>query len=244
VIRHHNKKTKRTPMTEETEVYEEQAVDQSHEEAAQEAQAGKPSAEQNWQEARQVMEAQKAELEALKRQMSEFSAPKQQAPAEEPDEFADLDPSEYVTVEKAQRLAEKKAKQAAEKIVGQYLNQDRAQRHLNDSETKAREKFDDYDYVINTYVLPAIKNDPALAHKIQNSKDPAAVAYKLGQLEMADRGETAPVNPKAERILKNASRPVSGNAVSQPLKKQADEFAKMSQADVWKLSESYAKKAY
>lgn len=230
-------------MSEETEVIEEQVVNQDQEVAAETQADSKTSAQVNWAEARQVMEAQKAELETLKRQMAEMSAPKQQAPAEEPDEFADLDPSEYVTVDKAQRLAEKKAKQAAQQIVSQYINQDKAQRHLNESEAKAREKYDDYDYVINTYVLPAIKNDPALAHKIQNSKDPAAVAYKLGKLDMSEQ-ETAPANPKAEKILKNASRPVSGNAVSQPLKKQADEFAKMSQADIWKLSESYAKKAY
>lgn len=225
------------------EIYEEE-VDQETQSAEETQQPPQSQQDQNWNQARQVMEAQKNELEALRRQMSEFSAHRQQNQAPEQDEFADLDPNDYVTVEKAKALATKQAKQAAQEIIKDYLAKDSAQRKFAETEREARSKFDDYDYVINTYVLPELNNDPALAHKIQQSKNPALTAYKIGMLEMEERGQAAPINPKAERILKNSQRPVSGSAVSAPLKAQAEQFSKMSQSDVWKLSESYAKKAY
>lgn len=89
-----------------------------------------------------------------------------------------------------------------------------------------------------------IKNDPALAYKIQNSKNPAETAYKLAKIsdeyEQANQ-EVAKTSPKAEKILKNSSRPSSGPAAGTSLKSQADDFSKMSKQEIWAMSEKYAR---
>ncbi|MDP4164530.1 MAG: hypothetical protein Q8898_15650, partial [Bacillota bacterium] len=126
----------------------------------------KLQAEINWEQARQALQMQKAEIEELRQRLAQQAQPKVE---EEPDEFADMDPSDYVTVEKAQKLAEKKAKIAAKQIVGEYMQQ----QNLENDQARMRSKHDDYDYVIENYAIPLIKQDPALAHKIQTSRNPA-----------------------------------------------------------------------
>lgn len=223
----------------------EQAQEVAHEDAQPEPKSNRV-VDQNWQQARMVMEAQKSQIEALERQIKELGT-KQAPPAPEPDEFADLDPSDYVTVEKAKQLAKnlaaKEAKQTAQAIVQEYLQKETMQRRLDESEREAKSKYEDYDYVLNTYALPAIKQDPALAHKVFTSKNPALTAYKIGKMELDESMDEKPTNPKAERILKNASRPVSGNAVSAPLKDQANQFSKMSKDQIWEQSQKYARSA-
>jgi hypothetical protein len=97
---------------------------------------------------------------------------------------------------------------------------------------------------METFALPMIKNDPALAYKIQNSKNPAETAYKLGKISDDYEGtmNKAAVSPKAEKILKNSQRPTSSNAAG-TLKTQADKYSNMSQADIWTESQKYAKRA-
>jgi len=139
----------------------------------------------------------------------------------------------------AEKLAEKKAKQAAMQMMQQYAQQ----QNIAQDENRARSKYDDYDYVIENFAVPLIKNDPALAHKIQMSKNPAETAYRLGKLsdDYDASLQKQEVSPKAEKILKNSQRPVSSNAVGTPLKNQADNFSKMSKQDIWQMSERYAK---
>jgi hypothetical protein len=196
----------------------------------------------NWRQANEVMRLQKQRIDELERAHQErLSQPKEQ---EEIDEFANEDPENYITVEKARKLfekqAEKKAKSYAQKAVQEYAQQ----QAVAQSEEKARSKFDDYDYVIENFALPMIKNDPALAYKIQQSKNPAETAYKLGKLSDSyeETMTKAPPSPKAEKILKNSQRPTSSNAAGS-LKTQADKYSNMSQADIWAESQKYARRA-
>ena len=195
----------------------------------------------NWKQAQQALRMQKQKIDELEARLAEQQMQRQQ-PADEPDELADLDPSDYVTVEKAQKLAQKKAREEAKKIVSEYMQQ----QNLNNDEQRMRAKHADYDYVLENYAIPLIKQDPALAYKIQSSKNPAETAYRLGRL--ADNFEELPVankeNPKkAEKIVKNASRPTSGNALGSPLKAQADAAMSMTPAQVWEMSQKYARGA-
>lgn len=196
----------------------------------------------NWRQANEVMRLQKQRIEELERERQ--NSAQRQAPVEEPDEFANEDPDNYITVAKAKSMAEKAAEKKAKIYAQQAVQEYAQQQSVAISEERARSKYEDYDYVMETFALPMIKNDPALAYKIQNSKNPAETAYKLGKISDDYEGtmNKAAVSPKAEKILKNSQRPTSVNAAG-TLKSQADKYSNMSQADIWAESQKYAKRA-
>jgi len=228
-----------------------QEVAQQVEEVQQESE--KPSKKEepdNWRAANEVLRLQKQRIEELEQRIQQQQvAQKNHQPVEEPDEFAKLDPEDYLTVGKArqlaEKLAEKKARQTAEEIVQKYMRE----QNVHTDEQRAREKYQDYDYVVNTFAVPLIQTDPALAHKIMTSKNPAETAYKLGKLSDSYEEQTTEqkVSPKAEKIMKNTSRPVPGAASGSPLKSQSDQFAKLdprSSSDkqkIWEMSERFAR---
>ncbi len=235
-------------MTEETKEQVVEPVQEVQEEKQQEVveeskqETPAKSQENNWEQVRQVLQAQKQKIEELESRLTQ----KQEPPAPpEKDEFADLDPDDYLTVSKARKmaesLAEKKAMAAARQMVQEYA----AQQNVANDESRARAKYEDYDFVVDNYAVPLIKNDPALAHKLMHSKNPAETAYRLGKLsdsyeEGMGKQQTS---GKAEKILKNASRPVSSNAVAPSLKGQAENFSKMSKQQIWEMSEKFARGA-
>jgi hypothetical protein len=200
----------------------------------------KPS--ENWEKANEVLKAQRQQIEELRAQVQQMAY---KPVVEEKDEFDELDQDDAMTVGQARKLAEKlsekKAKAAAKEMVEQYIKQ---QSVITD-ESLARSKYEDYDYVVENYAIPLIKNDPALAYKVQNSPNPALTAYKLGKL--SDHYEEANMpqktSPKAEKVLKNNSRPVSSNAVGSPLKNEADKYTNMSKQDIWEESQKYSRRA-
>lgn len=229
-------------MTEETqEIQEEVVVAEEKQEVAETPKADpQKDVDKNWHYANQVMEMQKKRIQELEQLSQQRSQP---APVEEKDEFADLDPDDAVTVSQARRMAEKlsekKAMEAAKKMMQEY-SQTQA---IASDETRMRGKHEDYDYVLENYSLPLIKNDPALAYKVQTSKNPAETAYRLGKLsdsyeEGIMKKETS---PKGEKILANTKRPLSANSASTTLKGQADKFSNMSKQEIWEQSQKYAR---
>jgi hypothetical protein len=220
---------------------QEEAKEESQSEAVQE-ETLKRNVDINWEQANQVLRMQKQQIDELKSQLEEIKRPPK---VEEKDDFADLDPEDYLTVSKARQFAEKlatkKASEEAHKVVKEYIQQ----QTVEQDEQRMRSKHEDYDYVIQNFSAPLIQNDPALAYQIQKSKNPAETAYKLGKLSdsYGEQGMTKQTSPKAEKIMKNTSRPTSGNAVGSPLKTQADQFAKMSKDDIWSQSQKYARGA-
>lgn len=231
-------------MTDETIVQEPEVQAQEQQTAVTEQVETKPEVKEdvNWKKANEVLRLQKQEIDELKAQLKQINQP---PPQEEKDELADLEPDDYLTVSKArswaEKLAEKKAAEAAKKIVQEYAQQ----QSIATDEQRMRSKYEDYDYVIENFAAPMIKNDPALAYKIQTSKNPAETAYRLGKL--SDTYEETTVkqitSPKAEKILKNSSRPVSSNAAGIPLKNQAEEYSKLSPSQIWEMSQKYARGA-
>lgn len=231
-------------MSENLEMNEEQQTEQI--ETQNEVQVESPkkdSVNPNWEEAREVLRLQKQRIEDLESRLASQNKPMQVQ--EEEDELEKLDPEDYVTVGKARelatKLATKQASQTAKQVVQEYIQQ----QQIVQDEQRMRSKFEDYDYVIDNFALPMIKNDPALAYKIQMSKNPAETAYKLAKISDEYEGNMTKqqTNPKAEKILKNSSRPVSSNAVSPSLKSQADDFSKMNPSQVWEMSQKYARGA-
>lgn len=209
-------------------------------------QESKADPDRNWREVHQVLKGQKQEIEELRNQLKE-RAEKANLPPPEPDEFADLDPNDIVTVAQAknmaQKLAAKTAKEAAKEIVEQYVGKYDQNQRVAQDEQRMRSNVQDYDYVVENFTIPLIKNDPALARMVQTSKNPAETAYKLGKLHDSYEEQNMPkqTSPKAEKVLKNSSRPLSSNAVGNPLKSQAEEFSKMNPNDVWAMSQKYAR---
>lgn len=203
----------------------------------------KKDIDHNWQEANKIMKLQQQRIQDLEARLTQ--PPPQVERQEEKDEFAEWDPADYLTVEKAEKLIEKRAEKKAEAMVKKHIQEYSQQQQVAISEQHTRSKYEDYDYVVENFAIPLIKSDPALAHKIQTSKNPAETAYKLGKL--SDQYEESmtkqQTNPKAEKVIKNSQRPVSGNSVGNPLKTQADQFAKMSQSQIWEMSQKYAKGA-
>jgi len=197
---------------------------------------------ENWRKANEILSLQKREIEELRQRLEEL--PKQKV-QEEPDEFSTMDPEDYLTVGKARQLAEKLAGKKAEQMARQVVQEYAQQQTIANDEIKARGKYEDYDYVVENYAIPLIKSDPALAHKIQMSKNPAETAYKLGKLSDAyeETNMKNQTSPRAEKILKNTSRPVSSAAAGTPLKSQADQYSKMSPSEVWQQSQKWAKGA-
>ena len=198
----------------------------------------------NWRQANEVMRLQKQRIEELERDRQEREASRMPQPEPEIDEFDSEDPDNYITVAKARKMAEKAAERKAKAFAQQAVQEYAQQQTVAMSEERAKAKYEDYDYIMENFALPMIKNDPALAYKIQQSKNPAETAYKLGKLSDSyeETMTKAATSPKAEKILKNSQRPTSSNAAGS-LKTQADKFANMSPADIWAESQKYARRA-
>lgn len=232
-------------MSDEVEAQEEVAQEQHIQEQAEvreETPKENPN-EINWRQANEVMRLQKQRIDELEK-YQQSAQQRQTNVAEEPDEFANEDPDNYITIDKARRMAEKAAEKKAKVYAQQAVQEYSQQQAVAISEERARTKYEDYDYVMENYAIPMIKNDPALAYKIQTSKNPAETAYKLGKLSDSyeDTMTKAAPSPKAEKILKNSQRPTSSNAAGS-LKTQSDKYSNMSQSEIWAESQKYARRA-
>lgn len=197
------------------------------------------SEEINWARARNVLKAQAAEIEELKRTV-------EKSKKIEPDDFEGIDKDDYITLEQAQRLAEKKAeskaKEIAQNIVEERLRVVEGER----LEEKTRSKFTDYDYVIDNFAIPLIENNPALAQAIKSSPNWAEMAYRYAKSSPEYEAEMAKrqTNTKAvEKVTKNTERPLSANATGSSLKEAVESFSQMSPEDVWRTSRQYARRA-
>lgn len=214
-------------------------------ESVPEPQAPRRDADRNWENVHQLLGQQKAELESLRAELQKKNAPLE---VPEKDELADLDPNDYIPVAKAQKWAQsmkESAKKEAREAAKQAAEEVARQHAVAFDEQRTKAAHDDYDYVVENFAIPLIKNDPALAHKVMMSKSPAETAYKLGKLADAyeEQMTQQKPSPKAEKILKNSQRPTSSNAVSSSLKSQADKFSKMTPAEIWSESQKYARSA-
>ncbi len=240
-----NRMSEETSETIQEEVAEPQAED-THEQP-QEPKAPKVDQDQNWRQVQEVLKSQKQQIEELQQKLhSQHQVQNAPVPVEEPDEFADLDPEDIITVSKARhmasKIAQKEAKKAAKEMVEQYVGKYSQEQRVASDEQRMRSQADDYDYVMENFAFPLIKNDPALARMIQNSKNPAEKAYNLAKLSDAYEHQNKPQHkpPSVDKVLKNAARPTSSNAVGN-LKSQAAEFSNLDASKVWEMSQKFAR---
>ena len=158
----------------------------------------KGSKDYNFAEARRIMQEQNRRIAELE----ERARYQHREPVAEPkDELEGLGPDEILTRRQAEAIALRKAQEMM------------AERDLATAEDRARLKFRDYDDVVTDQnVKDLIEDDPDLADAIRNSSNPHATAYKLIKKTKPQMKEVKK-SMEAEKILSNAKKPVSSNAI-------------------------------
>src|SRR5271170_1631864 len=178
--------------------------------------------DKNWAQVRQTLQEQQNRIRELQMRLEQQTAPK--------DELDELGDDDVVTVAQAKKLAERQAREAALKIVKEHT------KASQEKEVMAR--FPDYKEVIETYLKPQIEENPDLLSAIYETKNPFLTAYQMAKANAPDKPASNP--KKAEKILKNISRPLSA-AAAPGLQGEAANFAQMKPDEIWKMSQNFAK---
>jgi hypothetical protein len=167
--------------------------------SSQQKEPQKGSAEYNFREARKIMQEQNRRIQELE----ERARYQHQAPvAEPPDELEGLGQDEVLTRRQAEAIALRKTQEIL------------AEREYATAEDRARLKFRDYDDVVTEEnVKELIEDDPDVAEAIRNSPNPHVTAYKLIRKTNAGLEKVKKKSVEAEKVVKNAQKPVSSNAV-------------------------------
>lgn len=189
----------------------------------------------NWKQARQVMGAQAKEINELK----EALAAMRERKAEVEEQY---DPDDYATYTGVEKKVTKYTKDLQGKI--EQLEKKLHQTEQEKLESTMRTRYDDYDYVIEKFAIPMIEKDQSLAASLKASSNPYKLAYRLAKSsDEYEAAQSKKSSKLAEKAEKNASRPLSANADGGSLKDKALQFTNMSAADIWKMSQSYARNA-
>lgn len=170
----------------------------------------KGSTEYNFREARKIMSEQNRRIHELEEHLRSSAANS----AQPKDELEGVSDDEFLTRKQAEAIALRKA---------QELLQEQEYSTLED---RMRLKFKDYDDIVTEeHVKELIEDDRDLADSIKSSPNPYATAYKLIKKSAFYQDKGKKPNKDAEKLVKNAQKPVSSNAVqSRPLS-NANAFA-------------------
>ena len=182
-----------------------QPIAQSNEEVSKEPSRG--SADYNFREMRKLIEEQSRKIRELEEIRYRQGAPAQQ---EDADDLATLRKDDFLTVAQAEKLALRKAEELLH------------QREIASQEDHSRLKHPDYDQIVNEdNIKQLIEDDRDLAETLRNSPNPYEAAYKLikkSSFYTSREEMNKKKSMEAEKLLKNANKPLSSNAVqSKPL---------------------------
>lgn len=176
----------------------------------------KGTAEYNFREARRVMEEQQRRIQDLENVVRS----KQQPEPQIKDELENVASDDYLTRKQAEVLA---LRQVQEALLQQEKNQ---------LEDRTRFKFKDYDDVVTEEnVKELTKDDADLTQTILSSPNPFAAAYKLIKQTSFYEQKSRKRPEEAEKIVKNAAKPVSANAVQARPLASANAFASTSKEE-------------
>jgi hypothetical protein len=180
----------------------------------------KGSAEYNFRELRQKMEELQRQNQQLEMKLQYQPAPVKEA--DPVDELANLRDDDLMTAKQAKQLALRTYQELA------------AQQEQLQIEDKMRLRFKDYDDVVtNDNIKELIEDDRDFADALASSANPALAAYKaIKKAAFYQNKKTEKrVSPEAEKIVKNAAKPVSANTVQQRPLAGADSFARSSETE-------------
>jgi hypothetical protein len=176
----------------------------------------KGTAEYNFREARRIMEEQQRKIQELENAVRSVQQPEPKTK----DELENVASDDYLTRKQAEVLA---LRQVQEALLQQEKNQ---------QEDRTRLKFKDYDDVVTEENVKTLTNDdPDLTQTILSSPNPFAAAYKLIKQTAFYEQKSRKRPEEAEKLVKNASKPVSANAVQARPLASANAFASTSKEE-------------
>ena len=201
---------------------EQEVVQPSETEQVQETQETrspqKGSAEYNFREMRLAMEEQKRIIQDLQYQAQQRNAPQQQ---QEVDYLPGVNDDEIVT--KAQLKAFNRKVEEDNRRRDEEM---RMQQELSFAEDRVRMRHKDYDDVMtDENIQNLIEDDNVLAETIRNSPNAYEAAYKMIKKSAFYQEKGRKPSVDAQKIVKNAQKPVSSNAVQQRPLAQANSYA-------------------
>ena len=177
------------------------------------------SQEYNFREMRRLIEEQQKQIRELSESRSQREAPQE----EDVDELAGLSKTDFLTVAQAEKLALKKAQELL------------AEREVTYQEDRMRMRNPDYDAVVTEENIQKLKQeDPELFEAARRSNNPAATAYKLIKKSSFYLEKEPPKKQRsqdAEKLEKNASKPMSSNVVSSRPLAEVNDFISSEQKD-------------
>lgn len=167
-------------------------------------QPARGSKEYNFAEQRKLIEEQRRLLrEYEERDRQRSYGPPQPEPE---DELEAIGKDELVSRKQAEKLIETIATRKAQELM--------AQQEYATAEDRVRLKYKDYDDVVTQdNVKELIEDDLEVSETIKSSPNPYAAAYKLIKKSNFYHEKGKKKSPEAEKIVKNAQKPVSSNAV-------------------------------
>jgi hypothetical protein len=174
---------------------------------------------QNWRDARRVMAEQKERLQQLESVIESM----RKAPAE--DNSSD---EEILTKGEYKRL-----------------NADRERRLASQQIQTAEQIFaarnPDYQDLINKYLPKMVEKNPALLDVLKTNPQAHEMAYNLIKESAMYQKDSGKSKDDAKKILKNATQPVSVNAVGRGASRNEPNYTSMSNADIIALAKSRAR---
>ena len=190
------------------------------------------SKEYNMREMRKLIEKQDREIQELRTFAYQHMQPQAQKEEVEEEDYPDKDG--YMTRQQTERVIQRQAQELLQ------------QQEIANLEDKTRLRFKDYDEIVTEdNVKKLIDDDRDLADSIKSSPNPYATAYKMIKKSSFYQENTKqkPRKEEAEKILKNAQKPVSANTVQARPLAQANAYANFTEqekVDVYREMMQYA----
>lgn len=153
---------------------------------------------------------------------NERNQPQAETPSDIQEILNKMGADDFVTAAEVKRLQEYR---------DGMLKDDYEQKIIDMQEESIREKYDDYDDVLNYLVLPKVKENPKLWDIFKQSKNPARAAYEYGTMQplykeylKSQDAKTAKANTNkvVDKISKNLSRPATLGSISSKGQTESD----------------------
>jgi hypothetical protein len=200
----------------------EEVVQPSNEEQVQQQAQSEPeegSKEYNFREMRRAMQEQQRELYELRN----YVAYQSQAPQQKQEEDVRFDKDDIPTWGQLEKVIDKKAEAKARELM--------QQQQADELEDRVRVRIKDYDDVVTEENVKTLFEDPILTEAIKHAPDPYSAAYKMIKGSHFYNQKIVPPkkNLDAEKIVKNAQKPMSSNAVRSEAIQNATSYASYSE---------------
>lgn len=170
-------------------------------------------------------EAMNRELVALLKQGKEPAQPTEEV-------LPQLNPDDIPEWKHVDQFVNLRAQKIAEKTVQDILAKQEKERLPK----LAKERYKDFDQIVTAERIKQLEQEnPALAQGLSLSRDPYTATYSYLKAIYGQKKQDPVAMEEAEKILENASKPISSNAIGQQSAlKNANNFQKKSKDQLYK----------